>query len=516
MERVNLNWLEEIDIRLSAQQSNVVLISSSDYIRISELISFLSKTNAEIYVADISVQKLYQLISGQKNEVSLDTSLLAKIDSLLRRNVKTFVIIINAYLSHYVNLLNDYLLHWSQDSELYKNESKVFVFTDTSLYSALLRRLIINIEVPISLPEERKAIILNSIKKLNIQADNIDEVINITAGLNLYEVSTATLLSVFKHKALNIFEYRQFKTEILNNYGIEFVQPSRGFESIGGYDFLKQYVTESIILPLKNPDLARSYGIAVPKGVILFGPPGTGKTYFVKALAKEVSLPLLQLDPSTFLRGIVGETEQRVKQIQQIVESLAPCILFIDEIDQLFMGRANIVSTDSGVSRRMISMMLTWFGDESRKSIIIGTTNYIESIDEAFLRPGRIDSLIPVLYPDYDARLQILTIHAKNKPVDTEALKVIAEKTAFYTSAELAYIIEKSLRKAFIQNVKVNLDLLSETMKSIQIDIEERKKLLNKYKTFLKNVNLIDSEAFDRQVNSLMKEISSGIVGRGI
>jgi len=180
------------------------------------------------------------------------------------------------------------------------------------------------------------------------------------------------------------------------------------------------------------------------------------------------------------------------------------------------MGRANIVSTDSGVSRRMISMMLTWFGDENRKSIIIGTTNYIESIDEAFLRPGRIDSLIPVLYPDYDARLQILSIHAKNKPVDTEALKVIAEKTAFFTSAELAYIVEKSLRKAFIQNTKVNLDLLTEVMKSIQIDIEERKKLLNKYKTFLKNVNLIDSEAFDRQVNALMKEISSGIVGRGI
>jgi transitional endoplasmic reticulum ATPase len=267
------------------------------------------------------------------------------------------------------------------------------------------------------------------------------------------ETATATLLSLFKHKTLNPFEFRQFKTEILANYGIEFVQPTRGFESIGGYDFLKQYIRNNIILPMQDPDLAKQYGINVPKGLILFGPPGTGKTYFVKTLAKEVALPLLQLDPSTFLRGIVGETEQRIKQIQQIVESLAPCILFIDEIDQLFMSRANIVSTDSGVSRRMISMLLTWFGDENRKSIIIGTTNYIEQIDEAFLRPGRIDVLIPVLYPDYEARLQILQIHSKNKPVDKNALPEIAKKTAFYTSAELAYIIEKSLKIAFVNKV---------------------------------------------------------------
>jgi SpoVK/Ycf46/Vps4 family AAA+-type ATPase len=233
-------------------------------------------------------------------------------------------------------------------------------------------------------------------------------------------------------------------------------------------------------------------------------------------LAKEVALPLLQLDPSTFLRGIVGETEQRIKQIQQIVESLAPCILFIDEIDQLFMSRANIVSTDSGVSRRMISMLLTWFGDENRKSIIIGTTNYIEQIDEAFLRPGRIDALIPVLYPDYEARLQILQIHSKNKPVDKNALPEIAKKTTFYTSAELAYIIEKSLKIAFVDKVKVDGKILNEVMKSIQVDIEERKRKLNEYNNFLRNINVIDQEAFNNQVNALLKEIGGGVVGRRI
>ena len=444
--------------------------------------------------------------------------MLTKIDYLLRRNIKTYVVIYNVYFQHHINFLVDYLLHWSQDTTLYGYENKVFVFTDTSLYSSLLKRLVITIDPPISLPEERKLIILKTAKGLKIE--NLNEIVDLTAGLNLYETSTATLLSLFKHKSLNPFEFRQFKTEILANYGIEFVQPTRGFESIGGYDFLKQYIRNNIILPMQEPDLAKQYGITVPKGLILFGPPGTGKTYFVKALAKEVALPLLQLDPSTFLRGIVGETEQRIKQIQQIVESLAPCILFIDEIDQLFMSRANIVSTDSGVSRRMISMLLTWFGDENRKSIIIGTTNYIEQIDEAFLRPGRIDVLIPVLYPDYEARIQILQIHSKNKPVDKNALPIIAKTTPFFTSAELAYIIEKSLKIAFVNKVKVDDKILNEVMKSIQVNVTERKNKLNEYKRFLQNINVIDQEAFNNQVNTLFKEyndlIGGGVVGRGI
>jgi SpoVK/Ycf46/Vps4 family AAA+-type ATPase len=269
---------------------------------------------------------------------------------------------------------------------------------------------------------------------------------------------------------------------LLKEMGLEYIQPTRGFESVGGYDYLKQYISNRIIKVLRNPEVATKYGLGVPKGILLYGPPGTGKTWISKALAKEVGLPMIVIDPSTFLRGIVGETEARVKQVTQIIESLAPIIVFIDEFDQLTLSRQAVMSTDSGVSRRMTNMLLAWLGDENRKSFIVGATNFVSDVDPAFLRPGRLDEVIPVLLPDVKARAEILKVHTsiiRKVPVSNVDLNEIAKKTYMWSGAELEKLVVEASSLAMIENSEyVTESHFNEAMRSIEVNVSERERRL--------------------------------------
>jgi SpoVK/Ycf46/Vps4 family AAA+-type ATPase len=270
---------------------------------------------------------------------------------------------------------------------------------------------------------------------------------------------------------------------LLREMGLEYVNPSRGFESVGGYDYLKRYVSNRIIRVLRNPDIAEKYGLSIPRGILLYGPPGTGKTWFAKALAKEIGLPMIIINASTFLRGIVGETEMRVKQITNLIEGLSPIIVFVDEFDQLALSRQATLITDSGVSRRMANMLLSWLGDENRKSFIIGATNFLSDIDPAFIRPGRLDEVIPIFFPDQEARLQILKVHTsivRKVPLGDVDLNDIAKSTEMWTGAELEkLVIEASSLAMESDSQYVGQEHFYQALKTVEVNVSERESKLN-------------------------------------
>jgi len=340
------------------------------------------------------------------------------------------------------------------------------------------------------------------------------DIVNASGGLNLHEVSTAALESFKKHRNFVVQEFTNYKIKLLREAGLEYIEPRRGFESVGGYDYLKQYVLKRIITVLRKPEVAKHYGIPIPKGILLFGPHGTGKTRFAKAMAKEVGLPMIIIDPSVFLRGIVGETEMRVKRVTQLIESLAPCMVFIDEFDQLTLSRTSVMSTDSGVSRRMTNMLLSWLGDENRKAFVIGATNFLSDIDPAFLRPGRLDDALPVFYPDVNARLEILKVHTsviRKMPIDNSVdLTRIAQMTEYFTGAELEKIvIEAAILAMDESSDNIKQDHFDKAIKSININPEEREKKLRAMIFELKkfeNINQTLIEQAMRMVTSQPEE----------
>jgi SpoVK/Ycf46/Vps4 family AAA+-type ATPase len=415
----------------------------------------------------------------------------------------TILVISYVFDSRHSQFLADFLVAASHDDALYRHKSTVVVFTSSAeLFSQAVRRFTYTISLIPSQSEERQRLLeevkrqleeaLNTNLNLNISAD----VINASSGLTLHDTETASLESFLQFRDFKVEVFTQYKIKLLKEMGLEYIQPVRGFESVGGYEYLKQYVSSRVIKVLRNPQIAERYGLGIPKGILLYGPPGTGKTWFAKALAREVGLPMIIIDPSTFLRGIVGETEMRVKQVTQIIESLAPIIVFIDEFDQLTLSRQAVMSTDSGVSRRMTNMLLSWLGDENRKSFIVGATNFVQDVDPAFLRPGRLDEVIPVLLPDVKARCEILKVHTsiiRKVPLNNVDLNEIAKKTYMWSGAELEKLVVEASSLAMVENSEYVAEThFEEAMKSIEVNTTERErrlKLMVQELKKLENVN---------------------------
>jgi len=348
--------------------------------------------------------------------------------------------------------------------------------------------------------------------------------IQATCGLTLHDIETAALESFYTTRRFDVSVFTKYKIDILKQFGISYIMPTRGFETVGGYDLLKQYIRNNIIRVLRNPDVAKRYGLTIPRGIILAGFHGCGKTFIAKAMAKEVGLPMIEVSSGTFLRGIVGETEQRVAQITSLIESLSPAIVFIDEIDEIALAREKTMITDSGVRRSMQNLLMRWLGDENRRSFIVGATNLIEDIDPAFIRAGRIDDIVLVLPPDRKARMEILKIHTgvvRNVPLSNDVdLSYIADRTAWWTGAELEKLVLDAARLAMSEDSpQVCLDHFERAMSAFSVNVNERaqrvqrmvkvmQKLENVNQAFLRDaLKIFAKEEGDARIQSLIEAL---------
>lgn len=238
---------------------------------------------------------------------------------------------------------------------------------------------------------------------------------------------------------------------------------------------------------------------------MLFGPGGTGKSLLAKVMAKELELPFIKVSSADLFAGIVGETERKVKQLQKIAEANAPCIVFIDEIDQIGLRRDMVMSTDSGVGRRAQNMLMDWLGDDERKSIIVGATNLMEQLDIAFIRAGRFDEKLALFPPDSEAREEIIHVHTKvvrKIPLSAEVMPHIAElseKTVLWTGAELELLCVASARLARSRDLKhVRLEDFYDAMNEVTVNREKReseiKQFIKTAKEFASNRRLLDQQ----------------------
>ena len=204
---------------------------------------------------------------------------------------------------------------------------------------------------------------------------------------------------------------------------------------------------------------------------------------------------MLKISPADFLRGIVGESEARVRQITKLIESLSPVICFIDEYDQLALKRSS-ADLDSGVSRRVQNMLLDWLGDENRRSFLIGATNLIEQIDPAFIRTGRIDKVVLVLPPDTQARLEILKVHTsviRKVPVKDVDFMDLAKRTWMWTGAELERLVLDAAHLAMDEESEyVTQRHFEEALGFIEVNIQTRSQRIQEMIQKAKQLENID------------------------
>ena len=221
--------------------------------------------------------------------------------------------------------------------------------------------------------------------------------------------------------------------------------PDVTWDDVGGLDVLKDELKEAVEWPLKHKEAFDYVDIATPKGILLHGPPGTGKTMIAKALAKMTESNFIAVKGPELLSKWVGESEKGVREIFRKARQAAPCIIFFDEIDALVPRRGG--GDSSHVSENVVSQILTEIDglEELNDVLIIGATNRLDIVDEALLRPGRFDRIIEVPKPDAKGRKHILEIHTKKKPLDSKVdLVKLVELTDGFTGAELASVCNRA------------------------------------------------------------------------
>ena len=244
--------------------------------------------------------------------------------------------------------------------------------------------------------------------------------------------------------------------------------PKVKWDEVGGLEDVKQQLKETVEWPLTNPEGFERLGIKPPRGLLLYGPPGNGKTLIAKAIATESAANFIAIKGPEVMSKWVGESEKKLREVFRKAKQVSPCIVFLDELDALAPTRGT--GGDNNVSDRLVDQLLTSMdGLENMEGVItIGATNRPEVIDSALLRPGRFDRMILVGEPDEDARKKILKIHTKSVPLKNVKLGVLAKKMVGYTGAD----IEGVVREAAILALRKDHNAKEVTMKHFEDALE--------------------------------------------
>jgi transitional endoplasmic reticulum ATPase len=369
-----------------------------------------------------------------------------------------------------------------------KSRGKVIVIAATNRPNAIdpaLRRpgrFDREIEIGVPNKEARKEILQIHTRSMpldkNVNLDKLAERTHGFVGADLAALCKEAAMHALRRVLPEIWKLEEDKPipkEVLEKlkvtkedfeYALRIVQPSAmrevlieipkiKWEDVGNMEEVKQALKESVEWPLKNRESFERLGIRPPRGILLYGPPGCGKTYIVKALANEAGVNFIAIKAGELLSKWYGESEQRIREVFRRARQVAPCIIFFDEIDAI-APRRGLVAGEPHATERIVSQLLTEMSglEELKDVVVIAATNRPDILDPALLRPGRFDKLIYVPPPNEEARLAILKIHTRGMPLKDVDLKKIAKRTEGYSGADL----EALCREAALFALRENLD----------------------------------------------------------
>lgn len=240
-----------------------------------------------------------------------------------------------------------------------------------------------------------------------------------------------------------------------------------GFGAIAGMDDLKAQMMEEVIEPLNNPDEYRKYGVTIPNGMLLYGPPGCGKTFFAKHFAEEVGFNFMCITPATLKSRYVNATQENIANMFKEAEENAPTIIFIDEINELVPNRESDVHE---MSKSAVNEMLAQMDRTGERGIfIIGATNYPDMIDPAILRAGRMDKKYYIGPPDRIGRAALFKLYLEKRPCDFGLdYEKLADMTDNYVSADIQLIVNDAARNALKRKSKITMELLSAAIEEVR------------------------------------------------
>lgn len=350
------------------------------------------------------------------------------------------------------------LRRWARGDDFINAEQVIILLTPTAtdLHGSLrtASSLIEQIEIPYPSIEERERFINERLARSDkfVLQDGLTSrgFASLTGGLSRVLVDDICLRAAVEERPIDAGLIKDRKDQIIRDeFGelIEILEPTIGFDKVGGLEEVKQYLRSSVVAPLKDPALLSR----MPSGVLLAGPPGTGKTLLVSALAYEAGVSVVKLNAGRLLGQYVGNSERNLEKALACIRSLVPTIVMIDEIEQQFQRGG---ASDSGVERRIFGRILEEMsgsaGDRRGDVIWFAATNRVDMVDPALRRPGRFDRIVPILPPDQKERWAILfTKLTPGTEITQEEGHKLLHATEHYTGADLDGVIIKASEIAF-------------------------------------------------------------------
>lgn len=296
---------------------------------------------------------------------------------------------------------------------------------------------------------------------IDLKEDEKERLVKAALGLTLHEAENAFARAMVEDGRLDVNDVEiimEEKRQIIKKSGIlEFIKSDLKMEDVGGLENLKRWLKKRDKSWL---DSAQKYGLPSPKGVLITGVPGCGKSLIAKSISAMWQLPLLRLDMGKIFSGIVGSSEENMRKAIQTVEAISPSILWIDEIEKGFSGISS--GGDSGTSSRIFGTFLTWMQEKTKPVFVVATANNIHSLPAELLRKGRFDEIFFVDLPTINERLDIFRVHIQKRLTDAdvigkfeakdEVLEALAQLTEGFVGAEVEQVVISALFEAFSED----------------------------------------------------------------
>lgn len=294
--------------------------------------------------------------------------------------------------------------------------------------------------------------------KHSITKKEMEQVVQSLRGLNCSQAERVIASVIYHDNELTGDDLQRvvdLKRTILGSTGsLESISADFDVDDIGGLDNLKGWLKQRRGAFSKR---AEEFGLDFPRGVLMLGVPGCGKSLCAKVVAADWGMPLLRLDPGVLYNKFIGSSESQLRQALSQAESMAPCILWVDEIEKAFAS-ASAASADGGLSKRMFGTLLSWMQDHRHPIFMVATANDISSLPPEMMRKGRFDEVFFVDLPDNEARQQIFEIHLRRKKRDPEDfdLEELADRAVDFTGSEIEQLIISALFAAFSEREELN------------------------------------------------------------
>lgn len=420
----------------------------------------------------------FRMVGAQPRDVDRNT---ADPDEALRRVLSwqhKGTVFVFLDLHHYYE--NPLILRLLRDcaNHLRGSETVLLLVSPSLHVPPDLEKDIAVVEFPLPTEEEHAALVDRSYEQFKMNPSGFKdeftpelraEIIRACSGLTDAEASDALAKALIECGGITIGVVnsvnRTKREAIRKTQCLEAIDALDGLDSVGGLDSLKEWVRKR---KRTFTDKAREFGIEPPKGLLAMGVPGGGKGLAAKAIAYEWRLPLLRLDMGSVYGGLVGESESNLRSALRITEAIAPCILWVDEIEKGFAGTGSSDRSDGGTTARVFGTLLTWLQEKSAPVFCYFTANDVRRLPPELLRKGRVDEIFFIDLPNDQERKEILAIHLRKRGRDPKAysLDMLVRECRGFVGAEIEQCVKEALVEAFYQERELKTEDLVHAFRS--------------------------------------------------